>query len=518
MSYASTIAALPPRTRVKKSVKDVFDIDAPAHAMVEVYTDRTPFVPEIDPTYVFDKLQVKKILQWLSGRYKKNLLLTGPTGCGKSSVIEQVAARLGIEVYRIACHGKMEFPEILGSTQLVHGGNAQAPEEEGLLKKAAGAIKGLFQGAEDGESLLQFLKRLLSGGGVVTKYVYGPAINAASRYDGGILILDEGNFLHPSTFGALNTVLDNGPLLIPETGENIVPKPGFRIAVTGNAMDNGDDAALYRGTQKMNAALKDRFLKVRCDYMDAVQEARVINKTVRLPGHIVEVMIQTARDARAAFKNGIIETVISTRSLVTWAKLVHDDPHALKTDPATLLRECLNFAVLDDAIPEDADAIRTNLDKSIEKHPAPAVPVPPPQPAAPGVPVSSGGSGAFTANFLVSDNNGAPKVWGMYRAPNENEETIFYGGITDVLKVEKKPLGYFTTTRPTKLSPPAGKSPYVEITAFTSQNPSADLKSIQDTYKLLVSGSRPNVAQHLAAPMKEILQRLNRQDLLVRLP
>lgn len=517
MSYASSIAALPPRTRVKKSVSEVFGIDAPAHAMVEVYQERTPFVPEIDPTYVFDKKQVKKVLQWLSGRYKKNLLLTGPTGCGKSSIIEQVAARLGIELFRVACHGKLEFPEILGSNQLVNTGAVSSPEEDGLLKKAAGALKALFKGADEGENLLQFLKRVLSGGGVVTKYVYGPAVNAAARYDGGILLLDEGNFLHPSTMGAFNTVLDNGPLMIAETGENIWPKPGFRIAFTGNAVDDGDDMALHKGVQRMNVAMKNRFLAMRCDYMDPVQEAKVIGRTVRLPGHIVSVMVQTAKEARDAFKAGVIETVISTRTLVTWAKLVHDDQVGLKSEPATVLRDCLDFALLDLANTVDADAIRINLNKSIETNPAPAVPVAPP--AAPaGVPASSNGSGQFTANFLVSENNGAPKVWGMYRAPNSGVETIFYGALTGTLKVETKPVGYFQTTRPTKLQPGAGKPPYREISAFSSSDPGSDLRAIQDAYKLLISGSRPQLAPHIAKAVKEVLQLINRQDLLPQTP
>lgn len=517
MSYASTFAALPPRTRVKKSVSEVFGIDAPAHAMVEVYQERTPFVPEIDPTYVFDKKQVKKVLQWLSGRYKKNLLLTGPTGCGKSSIIEQVAARLGIEVFRVACHGKLEFPEILGSNQLVNAGALPSSDEDGLLKKAAGALKALFKGADEGENLLQFLKRVLSGGSVVTKYVYGPAVNAAARYDGGILLLDEGNFLHPSTMGAFNTVLDNGPLMISETGENIWPKPGFRIAFTGNAVDDGDDMALHKGVQRMNVAMKNRFLAMRCDYMDPVQEAKVVGRTVRLPGHIVSVMVQTAKEARDAFKAGVIETVISTRTLVTWAKLVHDDQAGLKSDPAATLRDCLDFALLDLANTVDADAIRINLNKSIETNPAPAVPVTPPAATA-GVPASSSGSGQFTANFLVSENGGSPKVWGMYCTPNSREESIFYGALTGTLKVDNKPVGYFQSTRPTKLQPGSGKPPYFEVASFSTQDPAGDLRAIQDAYKLLVSGSTPQLPPHIAKAVKEVCQLINRSDLLSRLP
>jgi len=517
MSYAASFAALPARTRVKKKISEVFDIDAPDHALIDVYTERTQFVPEIDPTYVFDKKRVKKMLQWLSGRYKKNLLLTGPTGCGKSSIVEQVCARLGIEVFRVACHGKLEFSEILGSNQLVNASTVAVVEEESVLKRATGAIKGFFKGPDDGESLLTFLKRLFSTG-VVTQYVYGPAVNAAARFEGGVLLMDEGNFLHPSTFGALNTVLDNGPLLIPETGENIVPKPGFRIAVTGNAMNGDDSASLHKGIQKMNVALMNRFLVMNCDYIDAVQEAKIIAKTVRLPVHVITTMVQTARDARDAFTHSIIETVISTRTLVTWAKLVHDDPAGLKADAAACLSDALDFALLDGANPVDAEAIKINLNKSIEKNPAPVQAPVAPRPSTAAATTTTSGTGQFAVNFLVSENNGSPKVWGMYIAPGSNEETIFYGALTGTLKEENKSMGYFTTTRPTKLNPGASKSPYLEISSFSSTNASSDLAAIQKAYKLLISGSRPTLSPPIAKAMSEVLPAINRQDLLASLP
>ena len=473
MSYASTFNSLPTRRRERKQIREVFDIDAPATALVEVYADRTQFVPEIDPTYVFDKKQVKKVLQWLSGKYKKNLLLTGPTGCGKSSLPEQVAARLGIEVFRVACHGKMEFPEILGANQLVNAGTVAQVEDDGLLKKAAGVLKAVFRGSDDGESLLQYVKRIVSSS-VVTNYVYGPAINASSRFDGGILLLDEGNFLHPSTFGALNTVLDNGPLLIPETGEIIYPKPGFRIAVTGNSMDGGDDMALHKGVQRMNVALMNRFLTMRCDYMDPLQEAKVLGKTVskdKVPGHIISTMIKTANDARAAFKNGIIETVISTRTLVTWAKLVQDDQLALQNEPEVLLAETLGFALLDGTNPVDAAAITTNLTKSIEENPAPVIPLSSTSSSTAGT-----GTGQFTVHLLVSENNGSPKIWGVYTALGSTAESLFYGSLTGNVTNENKQLGYFANTRGSKLNPPAGKSQYKEVTSFLSAVPSSDIK------------------------------------------
>jgi cobaltochelatase CobS len=507
MSYATPYAGLPQRTRVKKKISEVFDIPIGDNFLVEVYTDRTPYVPAIDHTYVFEVKDVKKALQWLSGKFKKNLMLTGPTGCGKSSFIEQIAARLNIEVFSIGAHGKMEFPEMLGCNQLVNAGSQAAAEDEGLLKKAASVLKVAFRGLDDGETVLQFFRRVMNNG-VVTKYAYGPMVSAASRFDGGILLVDEVNFLHPSTIGGFNRALDDGTILIPETGEIVMPKAGFRIAVTGNSLDGGDDMANYKGVQRMNVAFMNRFLMMKRDYMSFQNECRHLNKVVkRVPGPLLSAMVQTAMEAREAYKEGVIGTVISTRILQTWAMLVEADQTRIATNPVELLTDTLEFALLDGADEVDAAAIKLNLEKGVKDNSV-----------APAMPSTAGAttdpSGPSTVNLFVAPNNGVPKLWGVFQRTAANDENLFHGPLNGTLSIEAKAPGFLNSNRASMINPSIPDPAFKEVNVFNSNDVMADLRSLQEAYKLIVVSSKASLSQSLAIVMKDILTHIGRSDLL----
>lgn len=434
----------PTRPSTLKKVAEVFEVAVPDSLLVPVFNDRTPNVPAIDPNYVFDRAQLKKVLQWLSGAFGNNLLLTGPTGCGKSSLIEQVCARLNMEVWRVACHGKLEFPELVSSVQLVAQGAMAQPQ--GLVAKASAAIKSLFKGAEDGESLLEWLQRTFSTG-VVTRVVPGPAVLAAQR--GGILLLDEANFLHPSTVGAFNTVMDGGTIAIPDTGEVVVPEPSFRIAVTGNSMDGGEDLSLHRGVQRMNVALMNRFLCMRCDYMDTLQEAQVIGKAVTLPGSLVEVLLSVAKDTRNAFKTGAIETTVSTRVLCRWAKLLAAVQPAL-ADPKTAqpaIVDALDFALLAGANPTDRDSIVKVLEKAVGNRgftAKGATAAAKGSSASSTTPGTAKGVSDLQLRIWVHPNPGqpAPKYWGGYCSNAAAVDEIFYNQFGSNPNTESKASGY----------------------------------------------------------------------------
>jgi cobaltochelatase CobS len=507
---------------------EVFNISAPDSVTVKVYDGRTPFVPEIDPAYEFNRDQLKNVLLWLEGDVAKNLLVQGPTGCGKSSLIEQVCARLNIEVWRIACHSKLEFAEMLGSMTLVPGA---MKAQDGLLSKAGAALKSIFKGAEDGETLLEWVSRSLSSG-VVTRFQDGPAVTAARR--GGVLLMDEGNFLPPSTFGAFNTLLDGGSLLVPETGEIVAPHPQMRVAMTGNAV-NDDDTTVYRGIQRMSVALMHRFLTMRVDYMPQTQEAQILAKTVPgLSGQLMEAMLTVANETRAAFKGAVIETTISTRIMVRWAKLIHKRKGALGGPKQTeAISEALRFALLDGANPTDARAIQAILEKTIHgkdfgsKQPArpsqgAAQAAAAPSPAAgsqtPPTPVTAQANAqGLIANLLVNFSGGASKVWAVVERVEYLPTTtsggktmrslgheLQYGAFGKALTPKTVDSSYYASKVAEKL-----RDGYIDMGALEFRpgvTQSADLADFLHRVNLLRMGSATSLSPHEQHVARQVMQ------------
>ena len=309
-----------PVTHKSASLLDLFGLTdaAAASVVLNVRVNSSPLVPALNSAYQFQEDHVRRLLLWFGGVACRNLLISGPTGCGKSSLLEQFLSRMGHELYRVGCHGKMEFGELTGQTVILPDGS--------------------------------------------TKFIHGPLPRAMKT--GATLLLDEVNFLHPNVVGALNTVLDGGTLLIPETGELIQPHPDFRIAATGNSVDRGDDAALYAGTQRMNLAMKQRFLTLKADYLNVIDEAAMLNRSVpALPGKVVEIMAYVADDIRTAFKNGAIESVISSRISVRWANIMAARLNRLIAKPEEEMQFALQFCLTDGLNSVDATAICLALKK-----------------------------------------------------------------------------------------------------------------------------------------------------------
>lgn len=299
-----------------KTIKELFGV-GPAVG-IECPGEVGPFVPACEPAYQFRDELVRRLLLWHGGVAGRNLLVQGPTGSGKSSLIEQFANRMGIAVYRVPCHGRTEFSDFTG--QLV--------------------IK------QDGS----------------TEFVHG-ALPLAMKA-GGVILFDEINFLPPSVSGALNTVLDGGPLLLPETGEVIEPHANFRVAATGNAVDQGDDVALYRGTQRMNLAMLQRFLVAKVGYLTPMEEAVVLNKAApKLPPQLIESLVTTAEDVRDAFMKGDIETVLSTRTMVKMSRILEARLPLVIKSTMEETKFALRFVLLDGVKVEDAKAIEGTLER-----------------------------------------------------------------------------------------------------------------------------------------------------------
>lgn len=262
-------------------------------------------------------------LAWMFAGVGQNLFLSGPTGSGKSSFIEQFCARIGMPVYVVACHGKLEFYELIGSWHLCAEGK---------------------------------------------KWEDGPAIRAMK--EGGVLLLDEINFLDASVIGGLNRLLDGMSFYITETNETVTPHPEFRIACTSNPFD-----PKYKGVKKMNAAFLDRVMAETVDYMDPLDEAKILNHNVPgLASWIIDSIVGIAGQVRNQFKDGEMETTISTRGLIRWGKMIKMYGKSLadattKKDTAKcceILNRALGTAVTNRSDPAEKQAIEAILEKTLK--------------------------------------------------------------------------------------------------------------------------------------------------------
>lgn len=273
--------------------------------LVEVPLDAGLMVPMLDADHVFEFKDIELAMAWLSG-LDRNLYLYGPTGCGKSSLVEQTCARLAIECWSVACHPRLEVDDLVGRFVL-----------------------------KQGEMV----------------WIDGPLVAAARA--GGVLLLDEGDTLPPSTAIGLNPALDGRPILIEKTGELIFPQPGFRVCIAANTAGNGVGRDTYRSTQVQNQAFLDRFMSGQCSYLPADIEALLLSKKcadvfTKRPG-LIDSYLSVANAVRQQFIAGEIGVTLSTRTLLRWVRGTdHFGGDVLRA---------LDMALLARAKPEDRVAV-----------------------------------------------------------------------------------------------------------------------------------------------------------------
>lgn len=262
-----------------KPISEVFGIEAPTSITVDVRDAGHPMVPAANPDYVFRKDLLSDILAWMRGASGSDpLYMVGPTGSGKSSLITQVAARLGLPLYVVSCHERMEVPELFG--------------------------------------------RYVVRSGTMT-WEDGPFIRGLKDTNGAWILLDEADTLDPGTFIGLNALLEGRSIIIPETGEVVEPlRHGARIIFAGNTAGNGDASGLYQATKRQNLASMGRFMVLQVGYADPAEESKALEKAVpTIPEPIREKMVALAGEVRKLFVGGQIEVTMCTRSLVRWASL-----------------------------------------------------------------------------------------------------------------------------------------------------------------------------------------------------
>lgn len=258
----------------------------PSGKTVKGFSAPTLFTPAVDGNYIFHE-QSRDIVVWFAHSKQgasDPLYVYGATGCGKTSVIKQLAAKLNYPVFEVTGHSRLEFPELIGH-HVVRQGNME--------------------------------------------FEYGPL--ALAMKFGGLMLVNEIDLLEPSTAAGLNGILDGQPLCIPENGgELIMPHPMFRFAATANTNGASDDSGLYQGTMRQNLAFMDRFVLCEVTYPRPEAEEQLLEKTAaQLPAPLRKKMVEYAGEVRRLFmgeqgnnySTSSIEITFSTRSLLRWADL-----------------------------------------------------------------------------------------------------------------------------------------------------------------------------------------------------
>ena len=264
---------------IKISVKQTFNIDT--DMMVEGFSKRNQFVPELDSAYKFDRDTTLAILAGFV--FNKRVLIQGFHGTGKSTHIEQIAARLNWPCVRVNLDSHVSRIDLLGKDAIVIKDNKQVTEfREGILPWA----------------------------------LQNPVALVFDEYDAG----------RPDVMFVIQRLLESdGKLTLLDKNKVIKQHKYFRLFATANTIGLGDTSGLYHGTQQINQGQMDRWnIVTTLNYLAPENELEiVISKCPHLNTtegkKIAQKMIQVAELTRAGLANGDISTVMSPRTVMTWA-------------------------------------------------------------------------------------------------------------------------------------------------------------------------------------------------------
>ena len=262
------------------SVRQVFGIDSDME--VPAFSQPDEHVPEFDQDYLFDRETTMSILAGFA--HNRRVMVTGYHGTGKSTHIEQVAARLNWPCIRINLDSHISRIDLVGKDAIVVRDNHQVTEfRDGILPWA-----------------LQHNVAL-----------------CFDEYDAG----------RPDVMFVIQRVLEvSGRLTLLDQNRVIRPHPAFRLFATANTVGLGDTSGLYHGTQQINQGQMDRWsIVTTLNYLPHDNEVDIVAakvKTMRTTEGRDKIsrMVRVADLTRNAFVNGDISTVMSPRTVITWAE------------------------------------------------------------------------------------------------------------------------------------------------------------------------------------------------------
>jgi cobaltochelatase CobS len=271
------LSAAPDR---RVSVRDLFGIDS--DMTVPAFSQADSHVPEVDEAYRFDPQTTLAICAGFA--HDRRVMVQGYHGTGKSTHIEQVAARLNWPLVRVNLDAHVSRIDLVGKDAIV---------------------------LKDGQQVTEFRE------GMLPWAIQRPIALVFDEYDAG----------RPDVMFVIQRVLEaQGKLTLLDQNRVIRPNPYFRLFATTNTIGLGDTTGLYHGTQQINQGQMDRWSIVSTlNYLSHEVEAAIV--LAKAPGYdtaegkrTVNAMVRVADMTRNAFMNGDISTVMSPRTVITWAQ------------------------------------------------------------------------------------------------------------------------------------------------------------------------------------------------------
>ena len=261
-------------------IRELFGIDSEME--VPAFSEADERVPDLDPAYVFDPDTTLAICAGFGKN--RRVMVQGYHGTGKSTHIEQVAARLNWPLIRINLDAHISRIDLIGRDAIV---------------------------LQDGQQVTEFREGLLPWA------LQHPVALVFDEYDAG----------RPDVMFVIQRVLETeGKLTLLDQNRVIRPNPFFRLFATTNTIGLGDTTGLYHGTQAINQGQMDRWnIVTTLNYLPAAVEAQIVlaksGEYDNPDGKAtVEKMIKVADLSRQGFINGDISTVMSPRTVISWAQ------------------------------------------------------------------------------------------------------------------------------------------------------------------------------------------------------
>ncbi len=265
---------------IKLSIKQTFGIDSDME--VDAFSKKTDYVPDIDKTYKFDKDTTLAILSGFS--FNKRVLVQGYHGTGKSTHIEQIAARLNWPCIRINLDSHVSRIDLIGKDSIV---------------------------IKEGKQVTEFKE------GILPWSIQNPVALVFDEYDAG----------RPDVMFVIQRVLEaEGNFTLLDKNKVIKQNKYFRLFATSNTVGLGDTTGLYHGTQQINQGQMDRWnIVTTLNYLALEKEMEIIlgkNKSLdnNKGKERVANMIKVATLTRKGFMAGDISTVMSPRTVLHWAE------------------------------------------------------------------------------------------------------------------------------------------------------------------------------------------------------